>query len=112
VYVLRNWKEFYIKADFDDKITYTWDSNSTFLFLGTPEFKREDYSQVGYNVILIVIDSLRRDALGCNGQKISTSPNIDLLCKEGLEDAPRIEHCCCCISSSWPRLHCSHVDAL
>ena len=78
------WKEFNIKADFDDKITYTWDSNSTFLFLGTPEFKREDYSQVGYNVILIVIDSLRRDALGCNGQKISTSPNIDLLCKEGI----------------------------
>jgi hypothetical protein len=30
------------------------------------------------------VDSLRRDALGCNGQKISTSPNIDLLCKEGI----------------------------
>lgn len=78
------WKEFIIIEDFNESISLKWDSSNTFLFLGTPEFKREDYSQVGYNVILIVVDSLRRDALGCNGQKLATSPNIDQLCKEGI----------------------------
>jgi len=33
-------------------------------------------------IILIVIDSLRQDHLGCYGYKRNTSPNIDDLAKE------------------------------
>jgi len=36
------------------------------------------------NVLLITIDSLRRDHLGCYGYKRNTSPNIDNLAKEGI----------------------------
>ena len=36
------------------------------------------------NVILITIDSLRPDHLGCYGYKRNTSPNIDRIAKEGV----------------------------
>lgn len=36
----------------------------------------------GYNVILISIDTLRSDHLGCYGYKKDTSPNIDVLASE------------------------------
>lgn len=36
----------------------------------------------GYNVILISIDTLRSDHLGCYGYKKDTSPNIDMLASE------------------------------
>lgn len=36
------------------------------------------------NVILITIDALRADHLGCYGYKRNTSPNIDKLAKEGV----------------------------
>ncbi len=36
-----------------------------------------------FNVILIVIDALRADHLGCYGYKRDTSPNIDKFAKEG-----------------------------
>ncbi len=36
------------------------------------------------NVVLIVVDSLRADALGCYGAKQSVSPNIDRLAADGL----------------------------
>lgn len=35
------------------------------------------------NILLITIDSLRRDSLGCMGNPNNTSPNIDSLAKEG-----------------------------
>ena len=38
----------------------------------------------GPNVILIVIDALRPDHLGCYGYQRDTSPNIDKLAKEGI----------------------------
>ncbi len=37
-----------------------------------------------FNVILIVIDALRADHLGCYGYKRDTSPNIDKFAKEGV----------------------------
>jgi choline-sulfatase len=36
------------------------------------------------NIVLIVVDSLRADALGCYGAERSPSPNIDLIAAEGL----------------------------
>lgn len=36
------------------------------------------------NVVVLVVDSLRADALGCYGEKKSASPEIDRLCGEGL----------------------------
>jgi len=38
----------------------------------------------GYNVLLISIDSLRSDHLGCYGYKRNTSPFIDRLAKDGI----------------------------
>ena len=35
------------------------------------------------NIILIVVDTLRADHLGCYGYKKPTSPNIDRLAGEG-----------------------------
>jgi arylsulfatase A-like enzyme len=37
-----------------------------------------------YNVLLITIDSLRPDFLGCYGHSEKLSPNIDRLAKEGV----------------------------
>jgi arylsulfatase A-like enzyme len=36
------------------------------------------------NVVLVVVDSLRADGLGCYGDKPSASPQIDTLCAEGV----------------------------
>ncbi|HIE09649.1 MAG TPA: hypothetical protein EYP65_07340, partial [Armatimonadetes bacterium] len=36
------------------------------------------------NVILIVLDTLRADHLGCYGYFRDTSPNLDRLAKEGI----------------------------
>lgn len=42
----------------------------------------EDLSE--FNVVLIVIDTLRADSLGCYGSPIDTSPNIDRLAESGI----------------------------
>ena len=78
------WKDFKIDFEFTDDLTFEWKSSDSFLFLGTPEFTNIKNTTIGYNVLLIVVDSLRKDALGCNGQKLAISPNIDKLCKEGI----------------------------
>lgn len=49
------------------------------LFLLTCSTQREDRP----NIILIVVDSLRADHLGCYGYARDTSPNIDRLAREG-----------------------------
>lgn len=36
-----------------------------------------------FNIVLITIDTLRSDHLGCYGYKLSTSPNIDGIAKQG-----------------------------
>ncbi len=43
-------------------------------------FNRANYS----NILLITIDALRPDHLGCYGYKQNTSPNIDKLAEEGI----------------------------
>ncbi|MFC1658052.1 sulfatase, partial [Candidatus Omnitrophota bacterium] len=42
------------------------------------------------NIVLIVIDALRADHLGCYGYKRNTSPNIDNFAKEGVRFAQAI----------------------
>jgi arylsulfatase A-like enzyme len=50
----------------------------------TPEYARLDTDAApGPNVILLVIDTLRADALGCYGYERPTSPNIDGLAANG-----------------------------
>lgn len=49
-----------------------------------PEYARlESQAAPGPNVILLVIDTLRADALGCYGYERPTSPNIDALAAQG-----------------------------
>lgn len=50
------------------------------LFLKFFSFEKRDK----INVILIVVDALRADHLGCYGYKRDTSPSIDQLAKEGV----------------------------
>lgn len=78
------WVPFQKELEIGSDLSMEWNSQNSFLFLGAPEWIPRQYAPVGYNVILIVVDSLRKDALGCNGQRLATSPNIDLLCKEGI----------------------------
>ncbi len=59
-----------------------------FLFIGIAStalfFKLQSHkNHKRFNVILILIDALRPDHLGCYGYKRNTSPNIDNLAKEG-----------------------------
>ena len=44
----------------------------------------EDYKCPDCNVILIIIDALRPDNLGCYGYEKNTSPNIDRLAEQGI----------------------------
>lgn len=37
-----------------------------------------------FNVLLITVDALRQDHLGCYGYKVDTSPNIDKFAKDGV----------------------------
>ena len=37
------------------------------------------------NIILIVVDALRSDHLGCYGYRRNTSPNIDRLSQDGIK---------------------------
>ncbi len=60
-----------------------------FLFIGIAStalfFKLQSHkNHKRFNVILILIDALRPDHLGCYGYKRDTSPNIDSLAKEGV----------------------------
>ncbi len=50
----------------------------------SPRFSLGDYGRPGCNVLLISIDTLRSDHLGCYGYERSTSPNIDLLSDDGV----------------------------
>ena len=51
------------------------------LFINTPPFAKRAPSDI--NVILLTIDSLRPDHLGCYGYERDTSPNIDSLAGNG-----------------------------
>ncbi|MFN7170138.1 MAG: sulfatase-like hydrolase/transferase, partial [Candidatus Omnitrophota bacterium] len=52
------------------------------LFGNTPRIRPSQPKRL--NVILITVDSLRPDHLGCYGYKRNTSPNIDRLANEGV----------------------------
>lgn len=78
------WIPFQKEFDLGSSLRFEWNSKESFLFLGAPEWTPKEYAPEGYNVIFIVVDSLRKDALGCNGQKLATSPNIDKLSEEGI----------------------------
>ncbi len=53
------------------------------------------------NILLITIDSLRPDHLGCYGYKRDTSPNIDKIAKEGILFTQAITQA----PWTWPSIH-------
>ncbi len=56
-----------------------------FLFLGCHSVKKNRPSQINdYNVVLITLDTLRADHLGCYGHKKIETPNIDKIAREGI----------------------------
>lgn len=76
------WKDFFIKIDIKDKLKLRWATKSGYLFLGNPMLIKKEISKP--NVILIVIDAMRRETLGCLNQNWSVTPNLDELCKHSL----------------------------
>ncbi|MBN2369150.1 MAG: sulfatase [Vicinamibacteria bacterium] len=70
------------------------------------------------NLVLVVVDSLRADALGCYGAERSASPNIDRIAAEGLRyervvaQAPwNVPSISSLITSSYPHEHGQGVSA-
>ena len=53
------------------------------------------------NILLITVDALRPDHLGCYGYKKNTSPNIDKLAREGVMFTQAISQA----SWTWPSIH-------
>ncbi|HSE41023.1 MAG TPA: sulfatase, partial [Acidobacteriota bacterium] len=58
---------------------------SGWLFFRRPTLQEiiQDASKKNYNVLLITLDTLRADRLGCYGYKEISTPNIDRLAREG-----------------------------
>ncbi len=78
------------------------------LYVYLKSTKRSHY----FNVILITIDTLRSDHLGCYGYKRDTSPNIDKLAKEGIlftqaisQSSWTIPSISSLITSAYPHVH-------
>lgn len=63
------------------------------------QLKAED--SLSPNILLITVDSLRPDHLGCYGYPKNTSPNIDQLAKEGVIFTQAIAQA----SWTWPSIH-------
>jgi len=64
------------------------------------------------NILLIMADAIRRDALGCYGNPLVSTPNLDRLAREGV----RFDYCCVTspfcsparasvLSGRWPHAH-------
>ncbi len=58
-------------------LAYFWENKDSYKYI-TSRTKKD------INIILIIIDALRADHLGCYGYAINTSPTIDSLAKEGV----------------------------
>jgi arylsulfatase A-like enzyme len=61
-----------------------WDALKGLIFLGNPRLIPKSKTANRPNLILIVIDAMRRDALGCANNKWKVTPNLDNLCKQAL----------------------------
>jgi arylsulfatase A-like enzyme len=69
----------------DKSIKLTWNSNSSHLFIGSPILTPVNQKKESPNIILIVVDAMRYDALSQNGNKFLTTPNLDSLAKDSIE---------------------------
>lgn len=78
----QTWKDFFLNIEIKDKLKLRWVTKSGYLFLGNPILLNKEISKP--NVILIVIDAMRKETLGCLNQTWSVTPNIDKLCKNSL----------------------------
>jgi arylsulfatase A-like enzyme len=78
------WSYLEKKINLNNQLAFEWISEESYLFLGSPILVPSNSKYNGYNIIFIVVDSLRKDSLGCYGLPFSTSPNIDSLCEESI----------------------------
>lgn len=77
------WTDISIDLKQTDHLDIIWTSKSSYLFLGYPYLYNSTNSKSKNNIILIVIDSVRKDALGYAGQYPS-SPQIDQIAEESI----------------------------
>jgi arylsulfatase A-like enzyme len=83
---LQKWKSFQKKVNIKNKFSIEWNtSNRSHLFVGPLKLERIKVETVKkHNVILIIIDSLRRDALGCIPDAWNVTPQMNEICKDSL----------------------------
>lgn len=80
----QTWKIFELEIELEENLTLEWESNQGLLFFGGPRLIPIEAKNQKTNVILIVIDAMKRDTLGCLGLQISVTPNLDELCKNSV----------------------------
>ncbi|MCB1143173.1 MAG: sulfatase [Leptospiraceae bacterium] len=78
------WFSYQQNLELNTDLVLEWKSEDSFLFLGNPILIPEEFGVNGYNLVFIVVDSLRSDALGCMGMQFPLSPQIDKFCKESI----------------------------
>lgn len=77
------WTPYQVEVDIKEKLTLEWESEKGLLFFGNPRLIPVEKKNNSFNLILIVIDAMKRDALGCTNT-ISVTPNLDSLCKDSV----------------------------
>lgn len=79
------WKYFSSTLKIQKKLAMEWKTNEDIhLFVGSPILRKTQEQSSKPNVILIIIDSLRRDSLGCNPNSWKVTPVLDEICKDGI----------------------------
>ncbi|MCX7998927.1 MAG: sulfatase [Leptospiraceae bacterium] len=76
------WKNFRVKIPIHNRLKLRWVTKEGYLYIGSPILIFNSVQKP--NVILFVIDAMRRDALGCANSNYSVTPNLDELCKNAL----------------------------
>ncbi|NUM40869.1 MAG: sulfatase [Leptospiraceae bacterium] len=77
------WKEFSFPIKILNRLQLEWISENSSLILGAPILSKIA-SKKKYNILFIVIDAVRKDAMGYSGFPIPVSPNLDKLSKESV----------------------------
>ncbi|TGN09822.1 sulfatase [Leptospira ilyithenensis] len=78
-----NWKSIGLQISVHQNIKFIWKSENSHLYLAEPILYFQDHSKKP-NVILIVLDSARKDFFGSYGFPYPITPNMDQLAKESV----------------------------
>ncbi len=78
-----NWKEFSLPLKIEKNFRLEWISENSTLIAGAPSLSRVIPGKK-HNIIFVVIDAVRKDAMGYAGFPFPVSPNLDEIAKESI----------------------------